>query len=114
MSLAGLLGELTRAHGVRGALVVSREDGLPVAEALMEDLDGRALAALAASLDKRLAALAAALGQTQPAVWELAGTEAVLLAAAAAEGLLLVVVAAPDAGAGELRLRLRRAAEQAA
>jgi predicted regulator of Ras-like GTPase activity (Roadblock/LC7/MglB family) len=37
-----------------------------------------------------------------------------LLAAAASEGLLLVAVANPEVNAGELRLRLLRAAERAA
>ena len=55
MSLRDLLDELTRIPGVRGALVVSREDGLVVADSLMESVDGKAVAALAASLTGRMA-----------------------------------------------------------
>lgn len=114
MSLAELLAELTRVHGVRGALIVSREDGIVVADALMQNVDGRALAALAASLAGKLAGVTGALGQPEPLVWQLDGSEGMLLAAAASEGLLLVAVANPEVNAGELRLCLLRAAERAA
>ena len=48
------LNGLTRVRGVRGALAVSRDDGLVVADALMEGVRGPAVAALTASLTKRL------------------------------------------------------------
>jgi predicted regulator of Ras-like GTPase activity (Roadblock/LC7/MglB family) len=114
MSLDALLGELTRIHGVRGALVVSRDDGLVVADALMENVDGAAVAALAASLAGRMAGVTEALGQPPPQLWQLQGTDGLLLAAPAGRELLLVAVAAPEVEAGELRLRLLRAVEQAA
>src|SRR5262249_58746028 len=41
---------ITRVRGVRGAMVVSRADGLIVAEQLMEGIKGGAVAALASSL----------------------------------------------------------------
>lgn len=113
MNFPDLLGELTRIPGVRGALVVSREDGLVVADALMEHLDGRAVAALTASLAGRMAAVTDALGQPEPAIWQLQGSEGMLVAAPGSEGLLLVAVADSEVNAGELRLRLLSAAERA-
>jgi len=114
VNLAALLAELTPVHGVRGALIVSREDGLVVADALMEDVDGKAVAALTASLADRMAGVTRALGQPEPVVWQLEGSEGVLLAAPVAAGLLVVAVASPEVNVGELRLRVLRAAERAA
>ena len=113
MSLDALLIGLTRIHGVRGALVVSREDGVVVADALMENVDGAAVAALAASLARRMSGVTAALGQPPPASWQLTGSEGMLLAAPAGPDLLFVAVARPEVNGGELRLGLLRAAEQA-
>lgn len=113
MSLQELLAELTYLPGVRGALLVSREDGLVVADALMESVDGKAVAALAASLTGRMRGVTAALGHPEPVAWQLQGSEGMLLAAPGREGLLIVVVAAAEANAGELRLRLLNVAERA-
>ena len=48
------LDRVTRIPGVRGALLVTGGDGLVVAEQLMDGVDGRAAAALTASLVGRL------------------------------------------------------------
>ncbi len=114
MSLRQLLDELTRIPGVRGALVVSREDGLVVADALMENVDGKAVAALAASLTGRMTGVTAALGQPEPVAWQLQGSDGMLFAAPGHEGLLIVAVADAEVNAGELRLRLLRVAGRAA
>lgn len=114
MSLTGTLTALTRLAGVRGALVVSREDGLVVAEALMDSMDGAAVAALAASLMDRMRGMTAALGQPEAVLLHLTGSDGALLAAPAAGGLLIVAIAASDVNAGELRLGILAAAEQAA
>lgn len=114
MSLAELLGELIPIAGVRGALIVSREDGLVVADALMEDVDGRAVGALAASLSERMAGVTRALGQPEPVAWQLQGSDGILLAASARDGLLVVAVADSEVNTAELRLRVLRAAERAA
>ncbi len=45
---------ITRVRGVRGAMLVSADDGIVVAEQLMEGIKGSAVAALAASLAGRL------------------------------------------------------------
>ena len=114
MNLDSLLAGLTRIHGVRGALVVSREDGLVVADALMDNVDGVAVAALAASLSGRMAGVTEALGQPPPLTWQLQGSEGMLLAAPAGADLLVVAVATPEVNGGELRLGVLRAARQAA
>lgn len=113
MNLAGTLATLTRIPGVRGALVVSREDGLVVAEALMDNVEGGAVAALAASLVERMRGITAALGHPEGVLLHLTGTEGALLAAPARGGLLIVALATSDVNAGEVRLGLLAAAEQA-
>jgi predicted regulator of Ras-like GTPase activity (Roadblock/LC7/MglB family) len=107
------LAGITRISGVRGALIVSRDDGLVVADTLMEGVNGPAVAALAASLVGRMRGVTAALGQPEPVMMFLAGSGGALFAAPGANGLLLVAVAAPDVNAGELRLSLLDAAAQA-
>ncbi|MGH7560146.1 MAG: roadblock/LC7 domain-containing protein [Gemmatimonadales bacterium] len=114
MSLAAVLEGVTRQHGVRGALVVSAGDGLIVADALMEDVDGAAVAALTASLVSRMRAVARALGDAAPVLLHLAGGDGALLAATATEEMLVVAVTSPEVNLGALRLALRRAAEQVA
>ena len=113
MSLAAALATLTRLPGVRGALVVSREDGLVVVDAQMDSVDGGAVAALAASLADRMRGITDALGQPEGVLVHLTGTEGALLAAPARGGLLIVALATSDVNAGELRLGLLAAAEQA-
>jgi predicted regulator of Ras-like GTPase activity (Roadblock/LC7/MglB family) len=114
VSLPDLLLVLTRIPGVRGALVVSSEDGLAVADALMEGVDGRAVAALTASLAARMRGVTGALGQPAPVLVHLQGTEGGFMAAYARSGLLVVAVTAPDVNAGEVRLGLLHVAERAA
>ncbi|HEU5220022.1 MAG TPA: roadblock/LC7 domain-containing protein [Gemmatimonadales bacterium] len=112
--LADVLAALTRIAGVRGVLIVSRDDGLVVADALMEGVDGPAVAALAASLAGRMRGVTRALGHPEPVLMHLVGSGGSLLAAPGRSGLLIVAVAAPDVNAGELRLGLLDAAERAA
>jgi len=114
VKLADTLAGLTRVPGVRGALIVSRDDGLVVADTLMEDINGAAVAALAASLAGRMRGVTAALGQPEPVMMYLAGSGGTLLAAPSANGLLVVAVAAPEVNTGELRLLLLDAAARAA
>jgi predicted regulator of Ras-like GTPase activity (Roadblock/LC7/MglB family) len=114
VSLLEMLAVLTRIPGVRGALVVSSEDGLVVADALMEGVDGRAVAALTASLAIRMRSVTGALGQPTPALVHLQGTQGGFMAAYARSGLLVVAVTAPDVNAGEVRLGLLSVAERAA
>lgn len=112
--LTDVLAALTRIAGVRGVLIVSRDDGLVVADALMEGVDGPAVAALAASLVGRMRGVTTALGHPEPVMLHLVGTGGSLLAAPGLSGLLIVAVASPDVNAGELRLGLLDAAGRAA
>ena len=113
MSLTDMLSLLTRIPGVRGALIVSSEDGLVIADALMEGVDGRAVAALTASLAARMRGVTGALGQPTPALLHLQGTGGGFMAAYARSGVLVVAVTAPDVNAGEVRLGVLRVAERA-
>lgn len=105
---------ITRVRGVRGAMVVSRADGLIVAEQLMEGIKGGAVAALASSLAGRLqrAMVSAGLGPCQ--FWHLQCDHGALLVVPAGEGLLLVAVTEADVNVGLVRLELLRAAETGA
>jgi predicted regulator of Ras-like GTPase activity (Roadblock/LC7/MglB family) len=115
-ALARALDLITRVRGVRGAMVVSRTDGLVVAEQLMEGIKGSAVAALASSLAGRLqrAMVSAGLGSSQ--FWHLQCDQGALLVvpAGAEHGLLLVAVTEADVNVGLVRLELLRAAETAA
>lgn len=110
----GLLDGITRVSGVRGALVVSADDGLVVAESSMGDVDGGAVAALAASLCLRLGRVSGAIGSAAPRLVQLEAERGGLVAAPAGDGLLLVAVTGAAANVGLLRLALRDAAERMA
>lgn len=112
--LVEVLEAICRTEGVRGALLVSAEDGLVVAEAAMEGVDAAPVAALAASLATRLAQATEAAGQSQPALIHLEATEGALFIASGEGGLLLVAVTEPDVNAGLVRLALLDAAGQLA
>lgn len=104
---------ITRVRGVRGAMLVSPDDGLVVAEQLMEGIKGAAVAALAASLAGRLRRAMEAAGVGTSVFWHLqAERGAILVVPAASEGgILIVAVAEPDVNIGLVRLELLRAAE---
>jgi predicted regulator of Ras-like GTPase activity (Roadblock/LC7/MglB family) len=102
---------VTRVRGVRGAMLVSNEDGLVVAEHLMEGIKGPAVAALAASLANRLRRAMGAGGVGASLFWHLQGEQGALLVVPAASGILVVAVAEPDVNVGLVRLELLRAAE---
>jgi predicted regulator of Ras-like GTPase activity (Roadblock/LC7/MglB family) len=109
---------ITRVRGVRGAMLVSAEDGLVVAEQLMEGIKGSAVAALAASLAGRLRRAMEAAGTGTSVFWHLQGEQGALLVvpggnAGGESGILVVAVAEPDVNIGLVRLELLRAAERA-
>ena len=110
MSFQDALADITRIPGVRGALVVSRDDGLVVADALMEGVDGAAVAALAASLATRMRSVTRVLAQPEPVLLMLGGAEGLLLLAPGIGGLLVVAVGASDVNLAELRLSVLAAA----
>ena len=105
---------VTRVRGVRGAMVVSSDEGLVVAEASMEGVDGAAVAALAAGVVLRLSRAIEAAGRMLPAFVHLQAERGALLAVPAAGDLLVVAVTDADVNVGLVRLELRRVAEQLA
>lgn len=104
---------ITRVRGVRGAMLVSAEDGLVVAEQLMEGIKGSAVAALAASLAGKLRRAMEAAGTGTSVFWHLQADQGALLVVPASGegGILVVAVAEPDVNIGLVRLELLRAAE---
>ena len=107
---------ITRVRGVRGAMLVSAEDGIVVAEQLMEGIKGPAVSALAASLATRLRRAMEAAGVGASLFWHLQAEQGALLVvptggAGEAGGTLVVAVAEPDVNVGLVRLELLRAAE---
>src|SRR5256886_11911115 len=105
---------ITRVRGVRGAMLVSADDGLVVAEQLMEGIKGGAVAALAASLAGRLRRAMEAAGTRTSGFWHLQagqGAPPVGAGGKAPGGIFVVAAAQPGANNG-LRAppRLRPAA----
>ena len=111
-NLGEALERVTRVAGIRGAMLVAESDGLVVAEALAEGLDGAAVAALAASLTLRLRRTATSAGLAVPQVVQLRAERGTVLTVPAGDDLLLVAVAERDANLGLARLELRQAAAQ--
>ncbi len=107
----GVLEAITRVRGVRGAMLVAADDGLIIAERSMEDVNGRAVAALAASVVQRLGSATDAAGVGLPEFVHLQAAEGTLLALPASADVLTVVVTEPDANVGLVRLEMLRASE---
>lgn len=91
-------------------MLVSAPDGLVIAESLMEDVDGRAVAALAGSLAGRLRRATESAGLGTPTVIHLRGETGALLAVPAGPELLVVAIGDRTANLGLARLELLEAA----
>ena len=104
------LERVSAVRGVQGAMLVSASDGLVVADSLMEGVDGRAVAALAASLAGRLGRTTESAGLSAPRVVHLRAERGSLLAVPAADDLLVVAVMRADANVGLARLEMIAAA----
>lgn len=102
--------QLSRVRGVRGALIVDAQDGVPVVAELSDDIDGGAASALAAALFQRTARAtdAADFGGLRTA--QLDAEEGYIIMAGAKE-LIAVAVADRDGQLGEIRLQVQRTAE---
>ncbi len=117
--MSAALDLITRVRGVRGAMLVSADDGLIIAEQLMEGIKGSAVAALAASLAGRLRRAMEAAGIGTSVFWHLQAEQGALLVVpgpageGGAGGILVVAVAEPDVNIGLVRLELLHAAERA-
>ena len=102
---------VTHVPGVRGAMIVSAADGVVVAEALMDEMKGSAVAALAASLVSRLRRAIEGAGRGVPKFVHLTASGGTLLAAPHGEELILVAVAERTVNAGLARIEMLRALE---
>ena len=107
-----LLDPLTRLVGARGAMIVSAEDGLVVAEFLMENVKGSALAALAASLATRVARVVETSGRGAPRFIQLQAKGGSVFVAPAPADLILVLFTGPETAAGAARLEMLQAVER--
>jgi predicted regulator of Ras-like GTPase activity (Roadblock/LC7/MglB family) len=105
-----ILERASHVSGVRGAMIVESEAGVPVMAELTEGVDGGAAAALASSLFRRTkrAAQTAEFGELRTLQLE---AEAGHVIVAEAGELLIVIVAEKNAQLGMVRLEAHRAAE---
>ena len=109
--LRDALDPITAVSGVRGAMLVAPGDGLAVAEALMEDVHGPALAALSASLATRFQQVATTAEVGAVRLLQLQAERGVLLLAPASGDLLLVALGNAEMNVGLARLEMLRAVE---
>ncbi len=107
------LNRISRVRGVRGSMWVSAEDGLAVADLLMEGVRGKAVAALAAALARKVSGAAAATGAGKVRFVQMEAEGGTLLVAVAPQDLLIVALADRRVNVGLLRLEMIRAAEAA-
>jgi predicted regulator of Ras-like GTPase activity (Roadblock/LC7/MglB family) len=101
------LREVTGIAGVLGAVIVSADDGLVVAETAMEEVATADVAALASALITRATRCVAAMKGPPPVTLFLAGDRSALVAVAGRAPLWLVAVARQDAEIGRLRVLMR-------
>lgn len=104
------LDRLSRVRGVKGSMYVAADDGLPVAQLLMEDVNGKALAAFAASMARKVSGASAATGSGKVRFIQMQAANGVLLVCIGGE-LLVTVVADAGVNVGLARLEMMRAAE---
>jgi predicted regulator of Ras-like GTPase activity (Roadblock/LC7/MglB family) len=107
------LDRISRVRGVRGSMWVSADDGIPVVQLLMEGVRGKAVAAFAASLARKVSGAAGATGAGKVRFVQMEAAGGILLVAPAARDLLVVVLADPRVNVGLARLEMTRAAEVA-
>ena len=96
--------------GVRGALLVDIEAGVPVVSELSEGVNGTAVAALAASLFRRTAEASRSSHFGALGTLQLEADHGHVFVVDAGE-MILVVIATRDAQLGLVRLEAHRAAE---
>jgi len=106
------LERVTQVPGVRGSLLISGTDGLVVAERLMDGIDGRAIAALAASLLQRLGRATMGAGMQLPSFVQLRGNAGSVLAAPGRDDQVLVALVGLDANLGLARLEMLDAVDR--
>lgn len=112
-AFAAAVERISRITGVRGALLVDTEAAVPVLADLSEGINGTAVAALAASLFRRVAQASEGARFGPLASMQLEADDGYVIAVGAgADGeLMLVAVAERDAQLGMIRIEALRAAE---
>ena len=103
------LRRLTKVPGVRGAMVVDAEAGVPVASELAEGVEETAVAALAGSLFRRTLDASTASGFGRVKMLQLESPEGHLFVTGTG-ALLVVAIAEPAAQLGLIRIEAGRAA----
>ena len=104
------LERLSRVVGVQGALVVETEAGVPVATELSTEVDGGAVAALAASLYRRAKQAAVTGGMERLETLQLEAEGGHVIVAGAGD-VLVIAVTERGAQLGMVRVEAQRAAE---
>ena len=107
--VARALARLTRIPGVKGAMIVDAEAGVPVASDLTREVAETALAALAGSLFRRTQDASTASGLGRVRTLQLETREGHLFVAGAG-ALLVIALAEPAAQLGMVRIEAARAA----
>ena len=106
------LDRISRVRGVQGSMFVAAEDGLAVAQLLMVGVNGKVLAAFAASLARKASGATAATGAGRVSFVQVQAAGGVLLVALGRE-LLVAVVADAGVNVGLARLEMMRAVDAA-
>jgi predicted regulator of Ras-like GTPase activity (Roadblock/LC7/MglB family) len=105
------LDKITRVRGVRGALLVTGDDGLIVADAVMDSVRGDAVAALGANLATRMAKTCECSGVGSLQFVHLQSVQGTLLVMPLAEEVVLVVIGDKDINVGLVRLEMQGMSE---
>lgn len=109
--LATTVAMLARLRGVRGVLLTSLDDAIPIEASVHIDVDADALAAFATVLYRRAHAVAESCSTAGTVRLVSLEASAGRLSAAARGNLLLVVLAERETNSGLLRVALQRALE---
>jgi predicted regulator of Ras-like GTPase activity (Roadblock/LC7/MglB family) len=112
--LQATLEPLVRIRGARGAILLSGEDGVIVAEALADDVRSVGAAALVASLVDRVNALSGVLGRGNVRCLQLHAERGSILVARVPGEMLLALLTGPQTPVGLARLELLKIAERIA
>lgn len=106
------LDRISRVRGVQGSMFVAAEDGLAISQLLMVGVNGKMLAAFAASVARKVSGAAAATGAGRVKFVQMQAAQGVLMVALGGE-LLIAVVADAGVNVGLTRLEMMRAVEAA-
>ena len=105
-----VLDRLSRVAGVRGAMIVDAQAGVPIVAEMAEGVAGGAVAAMAASLVKRSAKASATAKFGELRAIQLEAADGHLIIARHGE-MIAVAVTRPDAQLGLVRVEVRTAVE---